>query len=74
MNQRDMETITNAASWCEVVCNEIERTGETAALLDACQSVSVIVRGMDGTYSEEEVARLKKEMIDIIKSEGYADV
>jgi hypothetical protein len=47
MNERDMETITTAASWCEIVCNEIEPTEETAALLDACQKVSKIVRGME---------------------------
>lgn len=70
MKQSDMETITTAASWCEIVCNEIERTDETAALLDACQKVSDVVRGMDGTYSEEQAAEMAQQMMDVIKVQG----
>lgn len=50
MNQKDMDTITTAASWCEIVCNEIERTEETAALLDACARVSETARLLEDDF------------------------
>lgn len=69
MNRRDMETIQDAASFCEIVCNEIERTNETSEIIDACQRVSNIVRGMDETCSEVRASEITEAAMNVIRAE-----
>lgn len=65
-----METIQDAASLCEIVCNEIELTSETSELIDACKKVSSIVRGMDDAYFEERASEIAEAMVDAIGAES----